>query len=125
MGDINRDDLMLLLSSYENSIKLNSTLLEQQGQLVKHTNEVVEKQKKICESISKSSRIFESTIKLIEEKLTENKIDSNENYNSLKNRLTILNGSLSVVIISLIGVIFILLEKYDIIKEIAKCLKVY
>jgi len=39
---VNRNDLTLLLKSYENSIILNSTLLEQQKQLVEKQNQLLE-----------------------------------------------------------------------------------
>jgi len=50
---LSRDDLFLLMKSYENSVTLNTTLLEQQKQLLEHQNEIIDKQKTVCDSVNK------------------------------------------------------------------------
>jgi len=50
---LSRDDLFLLMKSYENSVTMNTTLLEQQKQLLEHQNEILDKQKNVCDTVNK------------------------------------------------------------------------
>jgi len=50
---LSRDDLFLLMKSYENSVTLNTTLLDHQKQVLEKQNAILDKQKNTCEAINK------------------------------------------------------------------------
>ena len=50
---LSKNDLYILMESYKNNIQLNTTLLEQQKQLMVMNNEAIEKQKELCDTLDK------------------------------------------------------------------------
>lgn len=53
MAEITREELFLLLESYKNTIALNTTLLERMDNSIKKQDEIIEKQRGACNSITK------------------------------------------------------------------------
>ncbi|MGD2072029.1 MAG: hypothetical protein PVG65_00865 [Candidatus Thorarchaeota archaeon] len=101
MGDENlsREDLFLLLESYKNQIRLNTTLLEKQEQVIQSQNRVIEK-------------------------LDSSRLDSAKEFSSVKNRIYIALGSTGTIIVSLIYLIYLLLDKFKLLGVIARKLGV-
>ncbi len=52
MNDLNRDDLFLLMQSYENTIRLNTMLLEQHKKLLEDHNIILDKQIEAASNLS-------------------------------------------------------------------------
>ena len=77
---LSKNDLYILMESYKNNIQLNTTLLEQQKQLLIMTNESIDKQKDLCLTLDKFI-----------ENLTNCSKRMDDNHNAIMNRLSNVN----------------------------------
>ncbi len=134
---LSRDDLFLLMKSYENSVTLNTTLLEYQKQLLEKQNEILDRQKELCGAIDKILLDIKTHI--------QNSVSLNSNMEGLKRDYLNLKSTASLehvnlskehtginmrtylgyaafgtIIISLITVIYKIVDKIDLIDLIAK-----
>ena len=105
---INRNDLSLLLKSYENSITLNTTLLSQQKQLV-------EKQNQLLQDFHNCTAT---------DILSKNRTSCSEEHTSIKNNITkghhgltirfvLLFSSIIGTLITILVMLFLKLEHLD------------
>lgn len=138
---LSRDDLFLLMKSYENSVTLNTTLLEYQKQLLNKQNELLDKQNNLCTSINQILIEIKTNIKTSDTLNTNIKQLSNEcaNFKSetavacsnlskehigINMRAYLGYAGLGTIIISLISLIYKLFSKFNLIDLIAKKLGV-
>jgi hypothetical protein len=144
-SDLSRDDLFLLMQSYENTVQLNTTLLNQHKQLLedssnilkKHSeiiinlNSLTDKQQKISDTLSDIilkitdlSDHNQKQIDDIEKKIDEHRVESLNNHNQQKTKIMIVGAAIGTVVITLLGIVGQMWMKYDIISSIAKSLGV-
>jgi drug/metabolite transporter superfamily protein YnfA len=139
-GDkLSKNDLYILMESYKNNIQLNTTLLEQQKQLIVMINQSVDKQKVLCENLDQfiqnlttcSTKLEENHSKLIG--LIESKTNSIGNqltvtssinsveHEKITNKIYAAWGGMVLIVISLITLAVTFADKYhDILKLIGK-----
>jgi len=80
MSDLNRDDLFLLLQSYENTVKSNQTLLEQQKRLIDNHTELLKQ-------------------------IGDNTIENIKSHSNLKAKIIIATTGIGGIVISLIALL--------------------
>jgi hypothetical protein len=136
---LSKNDLYILMESYRNNIQLNTTLLEQQKQLIVMINQSVEKQKELCSNMDTfiqnlttcSTRLEENhgkVIGLIESKtnsistqLTMTSGTNSVEHSSIKNKIYVGWIGMGMIIISLIGLAISYADKIqNILKLIGK-----
>lgn len=78
---LNREDLMLLMESYRNTIEMHTTILEQQKQVIQFQHTIVEKQDSI---LGKQSSVCDklTTLATNLDTCAQNIAKSNENTNN-------------------------------------------
>lgn len=79
--NLSRDDLMLLMESYRNTIEMHTTILEQQKQVIQFQHTIVEKQNSI---LVKQSNVCDKLTTLTQnlDTCAQNISKSNENTNN-------------------------------------------
>ena len=143
--ELSRDDLFLLMQSYENTIKLNTMLLEQHKQLIEDQNKILTKQ---IESTTKLSNIFngieaigatlsasleeirerkndiDQVKETINQKLNEQHLEQIKLFGSLKMGLNITYVAITSLVISLLGLSYTVFTKLELLEKISKSLGV-
>lgn len=120
----NKDDLVLLLESYQQQIESNHALMELQSKLLEQHNNVLTKQQKICDNVTKVlEKIGESSLKTIELH-TKGQLQCFKDHSGIKNKLYGLYAGIAGVIIVLINLLYDAHNKFEILTEIAKKLGV-
>jgi len=142
MGDeLSKQDLFILMDSYKNNIQLNTTILEQQRQILIMNDNFIEKQKDLCDSVdnlvdrlSECSKILidnhvvlnssithmETSIRTtLETMVNKLLIESNTNcakltldHSKLSNKIYIAMGGMVTIILSIIGLMITFLNKF-------------
>jgi hypothetical protein len=142
---MSRDDLFLLMQSYENTVQLNTTLLNQHQKLLddskslleKHSeiiinlNSLTDKQQKISETIttvidkiSVLSEHHERNIENIEEKIDEHRVETLKDHNQQKTKIMVIGATIGAIGITLLTLIVQIWSKYELLETIAKSLGV-
>ena len=126
-----RDDLLLLMKSYENTIQLNTTLLEQQKRVIDDQTKIlnrlvdlshnidgiVSKQRDLMTTIQELASSCDNKTATVQREISESRVDSVKNHGSTKTRLTFVYGGLFTIVISLIG---LLVSSYKYLPDILK-----
>jgi len=142
---LNRADLYLLLDSYKNSVELSTVIMEQlrqiaelQAQFHVEEKESLQKQKEIYNCLTNIIQILKShsdNIKSSNDRVHD-KINSYEKslstfqaeqeglFGKVGNKINLVYVGLGSLIISLVGIIYLLVEKLEILKGIEKILGV-
>lgn len=138
---LGRDDLFLLMKSYENNVAINTTLLEQLKHVVEKQNDLLDKHadinilmnqlikdisvqsegdrnhtKFISEVIEKNMQ----TTKSFEDKNSAEHKEISEKTTNIKWHIKYIYSGLVSIIISLLTVIYLIVDKLDLIDKIAK-----
>lgn len=142
---MSRDDLFLLMQSYENTVQLNTTLLNQHQKLLddskslleKHSdiiinlNSLADKQQKISEKnttiinkITTLSEHHERNIENIDIKIDDHRVETLKDHNQLKTKIMVIGALIGTVGITLLTLIGQMWSKYEILEAIAKSLGV-
>ena len=135
---LNKDDLFLLMESYRNMITLHATLVEQQKQLmVSQTNmiskqdEISSQQNNICNKLARVAEKLEECISTlsktkddvgtqcgaIDRDLTSMSKDLTKQHNSLGVKVYTSMGLMATIVVSLITMIYTLLDKYELLDK--------
>jgi len=118
-GDLSRDDLFLLLQSYENTVKSNQTLLEQQKRIIENhtellkqqqdvitnTNEILRKAETFDEDLSSHSTNCENKTESIENQIGANTVENIKSHSNLNVRMIMIATGLGGIVISLIALL--------------------
>jgi len=143
--ELSRDDLFLLMQSYENTIKLNTMLLEQHKKLIEDSNKILSRQ---IESTTKLGVIFDgietigSTLshslqeirdrkndidqvkETVHEKMNSYHLEHIQLFGSLKTGLNITYVAITSLVISLLGLIYTVFTKLELLEKISSALGV-
>lgn len=124
--DITKNDLALMMQSYENMILMHKTVLDQQSEMTTLLSQVVDNQNKIagkqmstCSSLegitkqlddcsdklSKSQTKLDSTSEKITEKVSSHHTESIKEHSKIKNRIYIAYGLSGTIILGLLGLL--------------------
>lgn len=149
-SNLSISDLHLVMDNYQNILKMNTILLEQQKYIIENQKDMIKKQEgltikqlSVCTNIDKvitrlddcaknllktnetissscSSLDFSLTSKLdkTEDKIVDLKLENTKQHGSLTNKLYMALGGTAGVIISLVGLLVIVYDKYTIIQKI-------
>ncbi len=106
---IKANDLYIFMESYKNNIQLNTTLLEQQKQLMVMNDQAIDKQKELCTTLDS----FITNITTCSQKILDNNIEIikkvEDRTNEIKNQLILehekLNNKLYIAFIGMIGIV--------------------
>lgn len=150
MGDdtLNKDDIYLMLKSYENQVQYTTRLYDRQDRLILEQEKIVNNLVTIVEKQSDLARSIDSLVKtLIEQnnhsigsmaetkssvvnnaekiqgisgQINDLKVDSIKDHGELKTGLIVISVGLSSVVIALIVALGKIWEKSDIIDSVAK-----
>lgn len=115
-------DLSILMEAYKNNIELSTTLLEQEKQVLLQQDEIIEKQNKLLDNLEQSQRSCDDKVKtvtnveyeildLIKTFRTDLALNLEKKSSSVK---ALIYGSyvgMLTIIISLIGLIYLLTDK--------------
>ena len=143
--ELSRDDLFLLMQSYENTIKLNTMLLEQHKQLIEDQNKILTKQ---IESTTKLGNIFEriesigTTLSdslqeirdrkndieevkdVIQERMNIYHMENVKQFGSIKLGMNITYVAIGSLIVSLLGLTYTVFTKLELLEKISHALGV-
>ena len=129
---LNKEDLYLLLESYENQINSNRTLMEQQSKLLEQHNQILDKQKEICENVStviENMSTHATNISKEKQELDKvilnNKNKCTNDHSSIVSKIHLLYVGIGAIVITLLGLLYNTYDKFEILKDIAKHLGVY
>ena len=131
---LSRDDLFLMMKSYENSIRLNNTLLEQQKKLIDQHTDIIGNQIKandmLTEHLTSISKNTENCATFlvgmkedILEKITEHKEEDIKQFGQVRNKIYIAMGGSVLIILSLITLTISAFNKYGLIEEVQEILE--
>ena len=119
-----KDDLILLLESYQQQVESNRTLMELQSKLLEQHNAVLTKQQKICDTVNKVlDKVGDSSLKTIE-MYTKGQLQCFKDHSGIKIKLYGLYAGIASIIIVLINLLYDAHNKFEILTEIAKKLGV-
>jgi predicted PurR-regulated permease PerM len=143
--DIQKADLYLLLDSYKNSVELSTIIMEQLRQITdlqSKFNETgtgsIQKQKEIYNSLEKIANLLESYSNNIknsndkvydkiiefEKSLSTFQVEQKGLFGKVGSRINLVYVGLGTLIVSLISIIYLLIEKLHLISDIANKLGV-
>lgn len=126
-ADLTKQDLTIMMQSYENMILMHKTVLDQQGHIINTLKDVIMKQDEISgkqmssvtllqgvtgkldecsEKLSKSQEKLDRQSDNLIDKLNGHNIDSIKEHGKIKNRLYVAYGGSGVIIIALLGIIW-------------------
>jgi hypothetical protein len=106
---IRANDLYIFMESYKNNIQLNTTLLEQQKQLMVMNDQAIDKQKELCMTLES----FITNITTCSNKILENNTEIikklEDRTNELRNQITLENekihNKLYIALIGMAGIV--------------------
>ena len=125
--DITKNDLTLMMQSYENMILMHKTVLDQQSEMtdllykvVENQNQISQKQMSTCsslegitkqlddcsEKLSKSRDKIESTSTTLTDKLATHDKESIKEHSKIKNRVYIAYGLSGTIILGVLGLLW-------------------
>jgi len=124
---IRANDLYIFMESYKNNIQLNTTLLEQQKQLMVMNDQAIDKQKELCITLESfitnittcSQKILDNNteiLKKIEEKTTEIKNQASLDSEKIQNKLYIALIGMVGIVISVISLAISFADKFNSLK---------
>jgi uncharacterized protein YoxC len=152
MGDayLSKEDLFILLETYQNSIQLNTTLLEKQNAINEKQDALLNKQKQLCDNINKvihnlselakelhdvqqimnkdcesKQKNLITAIGSVSEKIDSQSISTVKDHSNLNVKIYVALGSMGGIIAALIGLLITAYNKMEVIESIAKHLGVY
>lgn len=117
---MSKDDLFLLLGQYENTIRLNTTLLEQQNKLLEQHTLILDKQADQTDNVEKVLTNLNNYLN----KQVVNRSDCKSEHSSLANKIYVGWVGMGVIVISLMTLLITAWDKFGILKGIAKHLGV-
>jgi len=130
---LSKEDVFLMMKSYENNVKYNTQLYDRQEVLVKEQAKVIDNLKNITLEQQKVNTQLETLIKTltdhntlcnsgvseISKSIVESRINNVKEHSKLRYHLVGISGGLIVIIISLITAFGKLWSKSDIIDAVA------
>ena len=99
---IQKNDLILLMEAYENSVKLNTIVTEQQRHLLEKQNTTINNIDKILDKFSKCTE----SVGITRQSLEKGNL-------KIRFRLVLLGSGLGVIVLALIGLCAKLFSKFD------------
>lgn len=113
MAEINKDDLMLMMDIYKESIATSTALSRQQNVTIEHQKDLITEQRSINNNISKlidrlddhSISLTQMQSKVIEKVGSNNELCAKE-FGSVKNQMYIAYVGMGTIIIAILGLIF-------------------
>ena len=99
---IQKNDLILLMEAYENSVKLNTIVTEQQRHLLEKQNTTIDNIDKILDKFSKCTE----SVGITRQSLEKGNL-------KIRFRLVLLGSGLGVIVLALIGLCAKLFSKFD------------
>jgi len=130
---LSKDDVFLMMKSYENNVKYNTQLHDRQETLIKEQVKVVEnikditieqqkvnsQLKVIIDALSEHNALCNSGVTSITKNVTDGRVDNVKEHGKLRYHLIAISGGLVVVIIALITALEKIWSKSDIIDAVA------
>lgn len=123
-SQLRKDDLFLLLESYEQQIDSNRTLLEQQAKLLEQHNSILTKQQTVCDSVNKILEKLSGSHSQIIDLYRDGKIQCFKDHSGIKVRIYMIYAGIVAVVVTLLGLLYSAYEKLEILRDIAKHLGV-
>jgi len=131
---LSKEDVFLMMKSYENNVKYNTQLYDRQEVLVKEQEKVIDNLKNITVEQQKVNLQLETLIKTltnhnslcntgvtdISKSITESRINNVKEHSKLRYHLIGISGGLIVIVITLIAALEQMWSKSDIIDAVAK-----
>jgi hypothetical protein len=137
-------DLRLLMDNYQNIIKMSAVQLEQQKQVIDLQQQILSKQDatatkqfQACNSLDKiinelndcrknlekTNDSINSTSSHTQEQLQDLKLSTSKEHGGINNRLYVSMGGMITIVISLIGIMSITYNKFELVQEVYNMIK--
>lgn len=144
-GALSKEDLLFLIDTYQNSIQLNTTLLEKQNQvletqqkLIEQQDKIINKQIELCKrleivatNIGTFSENFITTFDGVDKKLDTVKEDvaaqavsAIKDHSNLNTKIYVAFGAMGTIILSLMALLYNAYTKFETLEGIARHLGV-
>jgi Fe2+ transport system protein B len=94
--EISKNDLFILMESYKNNIQLNTTLLEQQKQIMVINSQAIEKHQDLCKSVDELIDKLTTCSRILSDNHTKISNDLNMLSTRLGAEFTTLNTNLTI-----------------------------
>lgn len=109
---LSRDDLMLLMESYRNTIQMHTTIVEQQKRIVESQqtmtskqDEILLKQKLLCDRLDNTASTMErfvNKVEKVDDKVDTFQLDMTKQISGVRTRLYIAMGGTVSIILALL-----------------------
>lgn len=110
MGDLNKEELTLLMDSYKKQVELNTQVLIQQQNLITRLDSMIEIHKDTCNNINRvADKIDEhgktsiETFNKVSEKLNSDRKEGLKEHNDIKFKIYVAMSLMGVIILNLIA----------------------
>lgn len=120
---LSKNDLFILMESYKNNIQLNTTLLEQQKQLIIMTGEAIAKQKELCSTLDAFIEKVSNCSKTVGDSITSHDTYASKEFNSIKFRISLVYGCMVTIVLAVIGLAVTYADKFLTLKELISHMK--
>jgi hypothetical protein len=132
--NLSKEDIFLMMKSYENNVKYNTQLYDRQEILVKEQTKVIDNLKNITieqqkvntqlgtliTTLTDHNSVCNTNVTDISKTLTDNNLNNVKEHGNLRYHLIGISGGLLVVVIALIAALEKIWSKSDIIDAVAK-----
>lgn len=135
MGELlSKEDVFLMMRSYENNVKYNTQLYDrqeilvaEQGKIIENLKDITNEQKTVnsqlkilIDTLTTHNTLCNANVADISKSITDTHITNVEEHSKLRYHLVGISGGLLVVIIALITALEKIWSKSDIIDAVAK-----
>lgn len=123
-SQLKKEDLFLLLESYEQQIDSNKTLLEQQSKLIEQHNLILTKQNTIRDSVGQLIEKLTGSHSDITNLYKDGTLQCFKEHSGIAVRIYLIYIGIGAVVITLMGLLYKAFDKFEILDSIAKHLGV-
>ena len=135
MGELlSKEDVFLMMRSYENNVKYNTQLYDrqeilvsEQGKIIENLKDITNEQKTVnsqlkilIDTLTSHNALCDANVSDISKSITDTHITNVKEHSKLRYHLVGISGGLLVVIIALITALEKIWSKSDIIDAVAK-----
>lgn len=118
-----KEDIFILLDAYKNQIESNRTLMEQQSKIIDQHSTILDKQKILADSLSEVIENINSSNIIVKNELIESRHTCFKDHTSIKTKIYIAYGGMLSIITSLIGLLYLLHEKNEVLKKVLEAVE--
>lgn len=120
---LSKGDLVILMDSYKNNIQLNTTLLEQQKQLIIMTGETITKQRELCSSLDAFIEKVSDCSRTVGNSIKDHDNNVSKEFSTVKFRISLVYGGMVTIILAIVGLAISYTDKFLTLKDLISHMK--